>query len=279
MVTAPRLTGFCNPSNPADSHGRCSGAYVRGPQYPTEACACACHDIPEETTPVTLHVYRFEQRSPDWHARRCGLVTASTIDRLITPTLKVAANDTSRGVVANLAAERITGQPGDSGYLSDDMLRGILHEPYARDRYAEVNGVEVEEVGLLVLDRDGWELGASPDGLVGTEGGVEIKCPRPKAHVLTIIADEVPSQYVAQVQTSLYVSGRAWWDYVSFCAGLPLYTKRVHPDPAWFAAIEAAVTATEEGVRALLADYALKAADLPPTEPIADLDDIHVSAA
>lgn len=226
---------------------------------------------------MTLTVHRFEQRSPEWHAARCGIVTASTVGRLLTPTLKVASNETARGIVANLAAERITGTSSDTGYVSDDMERGILHEPIARERYAGVNGVEVEEVGLLVLERDGWQLGASPDGLVGTDGGVEIKCPRPKAHVLTIVLDEVPSQYVAQVQASLFVSGRAWWDYVSFCAGLPLYTRRVHPDPAWFAAIEAAVVDAERDVRALLSDYSLKAADLPPTDRLPDPDDFHIS--
>jgi hypothetical protein len=105
---------------------------------------------------MTLHVLPdLEQRSDEWHEQRRGMVTASVVGQLLTPTLKVASNDTSRGVTAALVAERVTGWT-EPTYINADMWRGIEHEPIARDKYAEVNGVEVREVGFMVLERDGW---------------------------------------------------------------------------------------------------------------------------
>jgi hypothetical protein len=185
------------------------------------------------------------------------------------PVLGVADNDTSRALVATLVAERITGWTEPS-FTNDDMLRGILHEPVARERYAEHNGVEVSEVGFIVRDDWGFKIGASPDGLIGNDGGLEIKCPRAKGHIRTVIADEVPVQYMAQVQASLLVSGREWWDFVSFCAGLPMWTKRVLPDPEWYSVIIAAVDACEREISEMTAAYQARAEGLPLTERIPD---------
>lgn len=185
------------------------------------------------------------------------------------PIIKVADNDTSRAVTLTLVAERLSGFT-DPSYVNDDMMRGILHEPVARDRYAEHNKVEVRQVGFMVRDDLGGQLGASPDGLVSTDGGIEVKCPRAKEHIRTIIADEVPVQYMPQVQACLLVSGREWWDFVSFCAGLPMYTKRVYPDPVWQNAITDAARAFEKRADRIVDDYLTKSAGLPATERIAD---------
>jgi hypothetical protein len=185
------------------------------------------------------------------------------------PVLRTAQNDTSRGLILTLAAERITGRT-DPVFVSDDMLRGTLHEPFARDRYAEVFGVEVREVGFAVRDDYGFRLGASPDGLVGDDGGVEIKCPRAKTHVATILADEVPAYNMAQVQATLLVTGRAWWDFVSFHAGLPLYVKRVLPDPKWRDAIITAATNAEHAIGSMVTRWETVTEHLPTTEPIPD---------
>jgi len=223
---------------------------------------------------MSLHEFNaIEQGSEAWHDQRRGMVTASVVSKLVTPTLKVAENETSRGLVATLVAERITGYTEPS-FMNDDMMRGVLHEPIARDKYAEHNSVTVDETGFLVrIDLAGHELGASPDGLVGDDGGIEVKCPRAKTHISTIVADKVPGQYMAQIQTCLLVSGRDWWDFVSFCAGLPLFIKRVHPDPAWAEAIVSALLAFEESAADLAANYRAAAAGLPATELIND-DDI-----
>lgn len=209
-----------------------------------------------------------EQRSEEWHDLRRGMVTASTVAQLLTPTLKVADNDTSRAVTAALVAERITGRT-EPGFMSSDMIRGVLHEPIARGYYAE-HYAPVREVGFLVNDDHGYEIGCSPDGLVGTDGMLEIKSPRARGHLQTILADAVPSCYMAQVQTALLVSGRAWLDFVSFHSGLPLYVKRVMPDEKWHKAIIAAVEAFERNAKQIVADYRKRAADMPATEYIPD---------
>lgn len=224
----------------------------------------------EPTRVGNLTVFpEIEQGTPEWFDQRRGLVTASVVGKLLTPTLKVADNDTSRGLISTLIAERITGVTEPS-FMNDDMMRGVLHEPYARDRYAEVNGVTVDVVGFMVRDDWGFQIGASPDGLIGDDGGLEVKCPRAKTHIRTIVADEVPAHYMAQVQTSLLVSGRKWWEFVSFCAGLPLWTKRVFPDPRWQTAIVEAVAAFEKSAAELVAAYRSKSAGLPTTEIIPD---------
>ena len=216
---------------------------------------------------MTLHVLAdLEQGTEEWHEARRGIVTASVVGKLLTPTLKVADNDTSRGLTATLAAERITGWTEDTA-MSADMWRGREHEPFARDAYAR-HYAPVTEVGFMRRDEDGWTLGYSPDGLVGDDGLIEIKCPRAKTHVATILADQVPAQYVAQVQAGLLVSGRAWCDFVSFVAGMPLYRKRIEPDPAWFAAITAACIAFEENAARIVANYEQRVADMPKTERI-----------
>ena len=207
-----------------------------------------------------------EQRSEEWYEARRGIVTASTVGKLLTPTLKVADNDTSRGLTATLAAERITGWT-DETPLTSDMFRGIEHEPVARLHYAR-NYTPVVECGFMRRDEDGWTLGWSPDGLVGDDGALEIKCPRAKAHVATILADAVPQSYMAQCQAALLVSGRKWIDYVSFVAGLPLYVKRVEPDPRWFDAIADACITFETNAARIVADYQQRVVGLPVTERI-----------
>lgn len=208
-----------------------------------------------------------EQGSSEWLAARCGLVTASTIGQLITSkTVKPANNDTSRGLTATLVAERITGYV-EPIFENDDMRRGSLSEPYARDIYAE-HFAPVHEVGFMVRDDWGFKIGYSPDGLVNDDGLIEIKAPRQKAHLATILADEVPPQYMAQIQCGLLVSGREWIDFISYCGGMPLYAKTVEPDPKWQDAIKEAVEQFEEMASTMLAVYESATKDAPQTERI-----------
>lgn len=211
---------------------------------------------------LTVHA-DLAQGTDEWLAARCGMVTASTVDALLTPGLKVADNATSRGLALTLVSERITGQVEPTA-MSADMWRGVEMEPYARDEYARHHSA-VTEVGLMVRDDWGYQLGYSPDGLVGDLGQIEIKSRIPKVHLRTILDDEVPADCMGQLQGGLLVSGRAWVDYVSYSPGMPLWVKRVWPDPAWHEAILAAVEAFEVTAAEMAALYRTRTHGLPVT--------------
>ena len=211
------------------------------------------------------------QGSDAWLAQRRGMVTASVVGQLITSkTFQVANNDYSRGLTATLVAERITGHT-DPTYVSDDMWRGIEDEPRARDKYAETYA-PVEQVGFMVREWDGCQLGYSPDGLVGDDGLLEIKSRRQKKQLATILADQVPPENVAQCQAGLFVSGRDWLDYISYCGGMPMYVKRVTPDPRWFKAIVAAVEQFEKEAVAITAAYRKATDGLVMTERAVEME-------
>lgn len=169
-----------------------------------------------------------------------------------------------RPLVALLAAERITGWT-DPSYISDEMLRGMDDEPIAREIYAE-RFAPVREVGFIVEDKWGFKIGYSPDGLVGDDGMIEIKSRRSKLHLMTILEDDVPPEYMAQLQCGLLVSGRRWIDYVSYCGGMPLWRKRVTPQKKWFDAIVAAVDAFEKTAADMIRQYGEKTVGLHPTQ-------------
>lgn len=220
---------------------------------------------------LTIHTDT-TQRSDEWYEMRRGIITASAVGRLITPkTMKPAINQDSRGLAQTLAAERISGWSDNNGYVNDDMLRGIESEPVARDKYAQ-HYEPVTEVAFITEDRFGFTIGFSPDGLVGEDGLIEIKSPRSKGHIATIIAGHPPIDYMAQLQCALLVSGREWIDYVSYCAGLPLYVKRVQPQQEWFDAITAAASSCEEAIRETMRLYDESSHGLIPTErPLMDI--------
>jgi hypothetical protein len=210
------------------------------------------------------------QGSDQWHDQRRGIVTASMVGKLLTTTGRVASNDYSRALTAQLVAERITGYT-DPTYMSDDMLRGVEDEPRAVDVYSE-HFAPVATTGFMVEDRWGFRIGYSPDGLVGEDGLIEVKSRRQKKQLTTILADEVPPENMAQLQCGLLVSGRAWIDYVSYSGGMPLYVKRIKPDERWFEAIVAAVSTFEDTAADMVAAYQQATAGLPMTERAIDLE-------
>lgn len=208
----------------------------------------------------TLHPARAE------HARN---QSSSTI-------IEPASNDTSRSLTALLVAERITGYT-EPTFINDDMQRGIEDEPLARDKYAE-HYAPVTEVGFMIRDDWGFKLGYSPDGLVGDDGLVEIKSRRQKTQLTTILADTVPIENMAQLQCALLVSGRKWIDYVSWCGGMPMYPKRVYPQPKWFDAIIGAVRMFEDNAAEMMRIYDENIVGLHPTERIEVIDLLGLGA-
>lgn len=187
------------------------------------------------------------------------------------PVYRPADNDTSRALTATLVAERIAGFTDDTA-MTGDMWRGVTSEPIARDLYAKYHE-PVTEVGFMRLDEEWGTLGYSPDGLVGDDGLIEIKAPRTKGHVLAVLSGEVPAHNIAQCQAGLLASGRAWLDFIPYVGGLPLWSKRVYPDPAWHGAIKAAVSRFEKTAAEMTDAYLAATADLPATERI-DLDSL-----
>lgn len=195
------------------------------------------------------------------HSARAAV--ARGMERVIAADLN---NDTARGLIAHLAAERITGYVEPTP-TSRDMERGNLDEPYAREVYSE-RYAPVTELGFMVGEFDGCRIGYSPDGLVGDDGLIEIKSRKQKIQLKAFLNDEVPLENMAQIQTGLLVSGREWLDYVSYNGGMPPYVKRVYPDRKWHDAIIAAVETAEEAITEMIDTYLKRTAGNPPTERI-----------
>lgn len=217
-----------------------------------------------------------EQGSSQWLQERCGVLTASTIGKLITPIkVELAENTSAQTLIMTLVGERI------SGYTipvraSEPMQRGVFEEPIARKAYERVKNVEVTQTGFIKARcMQGWELGYSPDGLVGETGLIEIKSRDPKKQLSTFLSNKVPEENMAQIQCGLYVSGRKWCDYVSFCGGMPLFIKRVTPIARWFEVIEAAWTKFETQAEKIMNTYGrIAGTDKPePRTPFYDDDD------
>ena len=198
-----------------------------------------------------------EQGSADWLALRCGLLTASEMKLIVTPTLKAASNDKERAHLYELLAQRITGYV-EPRYISDDMLRGMEDEIEARLQYAKTYA-PVQEVGFITNDKWGFTIGYSPDSLVGDDGLIECKSRNQKHQIRTLVdyvsADTIDPDYMIQCQTGLLVSERKWIDLVSYCGGLPMATVRVFPKPEIQDAIIDAATAFEKRLAVAKASY------------------------
>ena len=221
-------------------------------------------------------VYHFDiqQGTDEWLALRRGVITASTIGKLLTPTGKAAKNDSARTQLLLLLAERITGE-SEASYYNDDMARGHLLEPLARDLYA-ASYATVQECGFVTCDFYGATIGYSPDGLVGDDGLIEIKAPRPKGHLRALLAYEVPTEYLPQVQTGLAVTGRKWCDFISYAPGLPLFVCRCERDEVMIAQLIAAAEAAEAELERMLETYEVAITGLLPTDPIAPEQEIVI---
>lgn len=226
---------------------------------------------------LTVHM-DMVQRSDAWYAARLGMVTASTVGRLLTPTARVADNDTSRKLTMILAAERITGVAQRTP-MTADMWRGVDEEPLARDAYSE-HVAPVTECGYMVRTEDDWgfSVGLSPDGLVGDLGLIEIKSRLNHVQLDALLSEQpVPPTVWPQLQCALLVSGRSWIDYVSYSSGMALKPHRVYADDGWQKAIVTAVRACEERIAQIITAYADRTQGLPVMPRAIDYSEIEVS--
>jgi predicted phage-related endonuclease len=205
---------------------------------------------------ATYHM-ALEQGTDEWLAARIGILTASEMKLILTPTLKVANNDKTRAHLYELLAQRITNYV-EPHYVGDDMLRGHADEVDARIFYSE-NIAPVESCGFITNSKWGFTLGYSPDGLVGDDGLIECKSRNQKFQVQTIIenvtADEAPAEFMLQLQSGLLISERKWIDFISYSGGLPMAVIRVHPDPKLQATIIEAAAEFEQQLQKKRAEY------------------------
>jgi putative phage-type endonuclease len=198
-----------------------------------------------------------EQRTDEWYAARLGKVTASSLYKVLART-KTGYGADRGNYLTQLVLERITGAKAES-YINASMQWGIDQEPFARAAYETAKGVMVEEIAFV--QHPTIEMsGASPDGLVGDDGMVEIKCPDSKTALeCWLSTNPVESKYFAQMQWQMKCADRAWCDYVVFDPRMPakaqLFVCRVQRDDQWLAA-------TEDEVLKFLAEVDAKVAAL-----------------
>jgi putative phage-type endonuclease len=187
-------------------------------------------------------IHDMDQRSESWFRARLGKATASRVSDVVARTKSGYA--TSRAnYAAQLVCERLTGVQAD-GFSSAAMQWGTDQEPDARAAYSFLADVDVEEVGFV--DHPALQMaGASPDGLVGHDGLLEIKCPISATHKDTLLNDTIPDKYIVQMQWQIACCGRQWCDYVSYDPRFPehmrLYVRRIERDNDRIRELEAEV--------------------------------------
>lgn len=190
-------------------------------------------------------ILNLEQGTSEWKAARVGKVTASRINDVLA-TIKTGEAAARRDYRAQLVAEILTGEPQDDVFVNAAMQWGTDTEPYARAAYEVAQGVMVDQVGLVIhptIERGA----ASPDGLVGEDGLVEIKCPKTATHLQTLMDQKIPSTYENQMLWQMACTGRDWCDFVSFDPRMPdhlqLFVKRFNRDYCRISAMETEVKA------------------------------------
>src|SRR5580693_1153909 len=167
------------------------------------------------------------QGSEAWHTLRFGRPTASELDNLLTPEWKIRTGQMRQSYLCAKVAERLLGKSLDQGG-SWAMEQGQLLETEAVPYYEFVTDTKVRRVGFVTTDD--MRVGCSPDGLIGEDGGLEAKCPRPETHIGYLLGQTVPKDYLAQIHGSMYVTGRRWWLFFSYCRRLPPLILRAERD-------------------------------------------------
>lgn len=173
-----------------------------------------------------MKILNFEQGSEEWFKARLGIPTASRFKDIVTPA-KGDKSTSYKKYMYELIAEKLTKEKEDF-YKNEWMERGNEIEPLARSSYEFLHEVEVREVGIIV--NSNHTIGASPDGLIGDAGGLEIKCPKPSTVVKYMIDNCLPLEYKTQVMGNLWLSEREWWDFLAFHPSMDFFEIRVYRD-------------------------------------------------
>ena len=172
-----------------------------------------------------MRILDLTQGSPEWLEARLGCPSGSNFKRLITS--RGEPSSTAETYINELIAEAVTGEPT---FVTETewMARGKALEVDAKSYYEFENGVDIQDVGFIKDDQ--YDCGVSPDGLIGKDGGIEIKCPKPSTHVQYRRVKKVPSIYIPQIQGCMWITGRKWWDFMSYHPTMEPLVIRVHRD-------------------------------------------------
>ena len=170
-----------------------------------------------------------QQGTPEWVQLRLGVPTASNFDKIMTPA-KMQLSKSADKLIATLIGDKLSPFLPEriETFTSKPMEWGQQTEEEARRYYEMEKGCTVQNGGFCLSD-DGM-IGCSPDGLIGEDGGLELKCPLPGTHVQYLLDGGLPEEYKCQVHGCLIVTGRSWWDFMSYSIGLPPFLIRVTPD-------------------------------------------------
>lgn len=194
---------------------------------------------------MAIYYPQLEQGTPEWHALRIR-PTASRFGDLVTPSGKPSASATA--YLAEILAAYY-GNPKPF-FVTPAMEWGTATEDAARMRYELEEGADVTQTGIVLDREERFSPACSPDGLVGDDGGIEIKCPETWTHLQTILAGKIPAKHIAQTQGFLFVTGRDWIDFVSFDPRLPAhlqyFCQRQFRDEKYIAALDAATYEAQE---------------------------------
>ena len=180
-----------------------------------------------------MKIIECQQGTEEWFQARLGVPSASNFFKLVTINGKPSSQ--ADGYINALVAEKLTGQ-STFVQTTDAMQRGIDLEPFARDKYQDITLNPVTQVGFCLHDE--IAAGASPDGLVNNDGGLEIKCPMPHNHVEYLSGGKLPSKYFQQVQGCLWITGRDWWDFMSYHPQMKPLIVRVERDEDFIESLE-----------------------------------------
>ena len=183
--------------------------------------------------------YDLEQGTEAWFQARAGLPTSSEFKTVQASGKGGGESITRAKYMRQLAGEILTGEPAPAGYTNDHMARGHEQEDDARRLFSLITDLEPIRVGFV---REG-RAGCSPDSLIGENAGLEIKCAIPAVQIERLQLGRLPPEHVAQVQGSLWVTGRDHWHFVSYCPRLPPLIVRVERDEAYIAKLAEAVAA------------------------------------